>query len=176
MKAEKWSSFDVNLTNITAIINDEVVKFCLKPLYHIHRVYEIKRRKIQKLFKSKPKTARRLMEKYKMRERNRARDFMHKLTTKIARMLVEIKSGAILEDLKGIKGRTLSKSKKLNRELSKWNARTFQFMLKYKLKWLGFPVKYVNPANSSKTCLVCSGRLMRCKNVSLLWIEMLWLF
>jgi len=92
LKAEKWSSFDVNLTNITALINDEVDKFCLKPLYHIHRVYEIKRRKIQKLFKSKPKTARRLMEKYKMRERNRARDFMHKLTTKIARMLVEIKS------------------------------------------------------------------------------------
>ncbi|MCD6154995.1 MAG: IS200/IS605 family accessory protein TnpB-related protein [Candidatus Verstraetearchaeota archaeon] len=54
-----------------------------------------------------------------MRERNRARDFMHKLTTKIARMLVEIKNGAILEDLKGIKGRTLSKSKKLNRKLSK---------------------------------------------------------
>ncbi|MCS7373391.1 MAG: transposase [archaeon GB-1867-097] len=43
-------------------------------------------------------------------------------------------------------------------------------MLKYKLKWLGLPVKYVNPANSSKTCPFCQatmvayrGRLMKCK-------------
>ena len=32
-------------------------------------------------------------------------------------------------------------------------------MLEYKLKWFGLPVKYVNPANSSKTCPFCSGRL-----------------
>ena len=36
--------------------------------------------------------------------------------------------------LKSIKGRVLRKSKDLNRRLSRWNARTFQFMLEYKLK------------------------------------------
>jgi len=40
----------------------------------------------------------------------------------------------------------------MNRKLSKWNIRTFQFMLEYTLKWLNLPVKYVNSAKSSKTC------------------------
>ena len=99
------------------------------------------------------------MQKYSKREKNRAKDLMHKITTTIARELKSTKSGVILEDLRNIKDRILNGSKNLNRKLSKWNCRTFQFTLEYKLKWFGLPVKYVNPANSSKTCSVCSGRL-----------------
>ncbi len=172
---KKWASFDINLTNITALIDGKIVKYDLKKLYHIHRVYELKRRKIQKLFKHKPKTAKRLMEKYSRRERNRAKNFMHKLSTGIAKELSELKSGAILEYLRNIKSRVLNKPRNLNRKLSKWNARQFQFMLEYKLKWLGLPVKYVNPANSSKTCPVCQaemsayrGRLMMCRKCRLI--------
>ena len=171
----QWASFEINLTNTTALINGRVVRYDLKQLYHIHRVYEIKRKRVQKLAKHKPRTSERLMGKYSRRERNRAKDFMHKLTTKIARELSEIKSGAILENLKSIKGGVLRKSKDLNRRLSKWNARTFQYMLEYKLKWLGLPVKYVNPKNSSKTCPLCraemsayGGMLMKCKKCSLI--------
>ncbi len=159
MKPKDYASFDVNLTNITGLINERIAKFDLKELYHIHRVYEEKRRKIQKLSKTKPKTAKKLMQKYSKRERNRARDLMHKITTTIARELISVKHGAILEDLRNIKDRILNGSKNLNRKLSKWNCRLFQSMLEYKLKWFGLPVKYVNPANSSKTCPVCSGRL-----------------
>jgi len=169
-KPKCWASFDVNLTNITALINGKIVRYDLKRLYHIHRVYEKKRRIIQKFSKHKPKTAKKLMQKYSKRERNRAKDFVHKLTTKIARELNELESGAILENLKNIKSRILNRSRDLNRKLSKWNARIFQFMLEYKLKWLGLPVKYINPKNSSKTCPLCSGRmatyegrLMKCK-------------
>ncbi|MEM0010754.1 MAG: zinc ribbon domain-containing protein, partial [Candidatus Bathyarchaeia archaeon] len=56
----------------------------------------------------------------------------------------------------------------------KWNARIFQFMLEYKLKWLNLPVKSVNPKNSSKTCPLCSGsmasyegRLIKCEKCGL---------
>jgi len=174
-KPRNWASFDINLTNITALISGELVRYNLKQLYHIHRVYEKKRRKIQKLSKHKPKTAKKLMQKYSKREKNRAKDFMHKLTTEIARKLAELGSGAILEDLKNIKSRILCRSRDLNRKLSKWNAKQFQFMLEYKLKWLGLPVKYINPKNSSKTCPLCSGslapyedRLMRCKKCGLI--------
>jgi len=159
IEPKDYSSFDVNLTNVTGLMNNRIARFDLRELYHIHRVYEEKRRKIQKLSKTKPKTAKKLMQKYSKREKNRAKDFMHKLTTTIARELASTKSGAILEDLKNIKDRILNGGKNLNRKLSKWNCRTFQFMLEYKLKWFGLPVKYVNPANSSKTCPVCSGRL-----------------
>ena len=100
---------------------------------------------------------------------------MHKLTTRIAKELDDLESGAILENLKGIKSRVLNKSRNLNRKLTKWNARTFQSMLEYKLKWLGLPVKYVNPTNSSKTCPLCQaemsasiGRLMKCGKCGLI--------
>jgi putative transposase len=75
-----------------------------------------------------------------------------------------------LERLKGIKHRVLNGSKKQNRKLSKWNARMFQFMLEYKLKWIGLPVKFVDARNTSKNCPLCSGylvayegRLMKCR-------------
>jgi putative transposase len=160
LKADKWASFDVNLTNVTALIDGRVERYDLKKLYHIHRVYEIKRQKAQSLSRFKPKTSERLLQKYSRREKNRARDFVHKLTTTIARELERAGSGAILERLKGIKYRVLSGSRKQNRKLSKWNARTFQFMLEYKLKWLGLPVKYVDAKNSSRTCPLCSGHLV----------------
>ena len=170
VKPKRWASFDVNLTNITALINGNIIRYDLKKLYHFHRVYEGKRKKIQKFSKHKPKTANRLMKKYSKREKNRAKDLMHKLTTKITRELADLKSGALLENLKNIKSRILNKSRDLNRKLSKWNARQFQFMLEYKLKWLDLPVKYINPKNSSKACPLCSGRmatyegrLMKCK-------------
>jgi putative transposase len=168
-RANKWASFDVNLTNITAFIDGGVERYDLRKLYHIHRVYETKRRRIQRLSKFKPKTSKRLMRKYSRRERNRAKDFMHKLTTEVAGRLKESSSGAVMERLKGIKNNVLNSSRKQNRKLSKWNARIFQFMLEYKLKWLELPVKYVNAKNTSKTCPLCSGylvayegRLMRC--------------
>ncbi|MCS7121598.1 MAG: transposase [Archaeoglobaceae archaeon] len=111
-KAEKWASFDVNLTNITALVNGEVKRYDLREPYHIHKVYEVKRQRIQKLSKNKPKTSKRLLRKYSNRERNRARDFMHKLTTDIVRELKENGCGAILEDLKNIKKRILKRLKK----------------------------------------------------------------
>jgi len=173
-RADKWASFDVNLMNVTALINGGVKRYDLKELYHIHRVYEAKRQRIQRLSELKPKASEKLMQKYSRRERNRAKDFMHKLTTEIAGELKESNSGAIMEKLKGIKQRVLSNSKEQNRKLSKWNARTFQFMLEYKLKWLGLPVKYVDAKNTSKTCPLCSGylvayggRLMKCEKCSL---------
>ncbi|MEM3833049.1 MAG: transposase [Thermoprotei archaeon] len=173
-KAEKWVSFDVNLTNVTAFIGGEIKRYDLRELYHIHRTYETKLQRIQKLSKIKPLTSKMLLKKYSKREKNRAKDFMHKLTTQVAGELKERNCGAILENLKGIKGRILNGSRKNNRKLSKWNARTFQFMLEYKLKWLNLPVKYVSPVNSSKTCPVCSGsmasylgRIMRCEECGL---------
>ncbi|MEM2320609.1 MAG: hypothetical protein QXS79_01810 [Candidatus Bathyarchaeia archaeon] len=56
-KAEKWASFDVNLTNVTAFIDGEIKRYDLRELYHIHRTYESKRQ-------SKPNTSKMLLKKY----------------------------------------------------------------------------------------------------------------
>ncbi len=71
--------------------------------------------------------------------------------------------------MKNVKGRVLNRSKNPNRRLSKWNARTFHFMLEYRLRWAGLPAGHVNPSYSSRACPVCQatmaayrGILMRC--------------
>ncbi len=175
-----WSAFDVNEANVTeARDRSGVIRYDLRELYHIHRVYEEKRRRIQALRRTHPRRSRRLMEKYSKRERNRVRDFLHKLTTRIVRELASLNYGIVLEDLSGIKERTARRGRasrrEIRRRLSKWDARTLQFMLAYKARWLGLPVQFVNPAYSSRTCPVCSGRLlayrgrlMRCEGCGLI--------
>ncbi|MEM4312223.1 MAG: hypothetical protein QXX95_07530 [Nitrososphaerales archaeon] len=102
-KADRWASFDVNLMNVTSSINGEIKRYDLKELYPIHRGYEVKRQRVQKLSKFKSKTSRRLLAKYSGREKNRVKAFMDKLTIGIVRELEEVRSEAILEDLKNIK-------------------------------------------------------------------------
>ncbi|NJE06982.1 transposase [Thermococcus sp. M39] len=169
LEPRDWMSVDINLTNVTVLAGLTVYRFDTRELYHIHRVYEEKRQKIQKISAWNKRLSEELLKKYSSRERNRAKDFLHKLANKIVEIAREKQVGIILEDLNGIKERVLKGSKSSNRKLSKWNARELQRLIEYKAKWLGVPVVYVNPKNSSKTCPVCGGwlipqegRLMKC--------------
>jgi putative transposase len=56
----------------------------LTGLFHIHRIYELKR--LQQKASKKP-SLRKVLAKYSKRERNRAKDYIHKLTTFMARKL-----------------------------------------------------------------------------------------
>ena len=154
-----WMSIDINLTNITALAGLTVYRFDTRELYHIHRLYELKRQKIQRISAWNKKLSGDLLEKYSRRERNRIKDFLHKLANKIVEIARERRMGIILEDLNGIKER-LNGSKGLNRKLSKWNARELQRLIEYKAKWFGVPIVYVNPRNSSRVCPACGGRLI----------------
>ncbi|MFA4645820.1 transposase [Pyrococcus kukulkanii] len=163
-----WMSIDVNLTNVTVLAGLTVYTFDTRELYHIHRAYELKRRRIQRISKWNKKLSEELLKKYSRRERNRVRDFLHKLANKIVWISYRNRMGIILEDLRGIK-EGLKGSKEFNRKISKWNARELQRLIEYKAKWLGVPVVYVNPRNSSRVCPACGGwlipqegRLMKC--------------
>lgn len=155
-----WMSVDINLTNVTVLAGLNVYRFDTRELYHIHRVYEIKRQKIQRISAWNRRLSKKLLKKYSRREKNRVKDFLHKLSNKIVEIAKERQMGIVLEDLNGIKERIINNSKELNRKLSKWNARELQRMIGYKAKWYGIPVIYVNPRNSSRTCPVCGGKLI----------------
>ena len=62
------------------------IRIDLTKLFHIHRVYELKRRRLQQKASKKP-SLRKVLAKYSKREKDRAKDFIHKLTTFIARSL-----------------------------------------------------------------------------------------
>ena len=109
-------------------------------LYNIHKTYELKRSRLQELSKKKPKTIKRVMDKYSHREQRRINDLIHKLTKWLLEYFTENKYGIFLEDLNRIKENTIAngngedKSKDTKRKLGKWNARKFQNTLKYKLQ------------------------------------------
>ncbi|MEM1674823.1 MAG: transposase [Candidatus Bathyarchaeia archaeon] len=121
------------------------VRADLTELFHIHRVYELKRRRLQEKASKKP-SLRRVLAKYSRRERNRARDFIHKLTTFLSREYEGYIHGfEILE-----KKRMFNSSKRHNREVAKSDWKTIQSFMAYKSKTMP-----LNPKNTSKRCSRC---------------------
>jgi len=121
------------------------IRVDLSKLFHIHRVYEIKRRRLQSLA-SKKSSLKKVLEKYSRRERNRAKDFVHKLTTEISRKYGEYVHG--FEDLR--KKNMFNRSKEHNRRTAKTNWKMIVSFMSYKSK-----VKLLNPKNSTRRCSRC---------------------
>ena len=121
------------------------IRIDLTKLFHIHRVYEVKRKRLQRRASKKP-SLRRVLAKYSKREKNRARDFVHKLTTFMSRKFEGYIHG--FEDLR--KERMLNGSKMHNRNISKINWKTIITLMSYKSK-----VMLLNPKNSTRRCSRC---------------------
>jgi len=117
----------------------------LTRLFHIHRVYETKRGRIQRKA-SKKLSLRKVIEKYSKREKDRAKDFIHKLTTSIARKFKGYIHG--FENLR--KNRMLNGLRRHNRNISKSDWKTIITFMSYKAETV-----ILNPKNSTKRCSKC---------------------
>jgi putative transposase len=153
-----WIAIDINESNITAASTNPHILRVDHPLRTIHTTHFNIRRRVQKLAKYKPKTARRLLKKYAGREKLRAKDLCHKISRIIVDFAKQHNFGIIMEDLKGIRGR-INYGRKMNRRLHSWNFRRLQFYIEYKAKLEGLPVVYVNPTGTSSLCPICGGKL-----------------
>jgi len=131
------------------------VRINLTKLFHIHRVYEIKRKRLQSLA-SKKHSIRSILAKYSRRERNRAKDFVHKLTKEISREFKNYVHG--FEDLR--KKNMFNCSKEHNRRIAKMNWKMITSFMSYKSK-----VKLLNPKNSTRRCSRC-GKINAPKGAS----------
>jgi putative transposase len=117
----------------------------LTRLFHIHRVYEIKRRRIQRKA-SKKSSLRRVLAKYSRREKDRTKDFIHKLTTSIAGRFKGYIHG--FEGLR--KNGMLKGSRGHNRNVSKSDWGAIITLMGYKAGTV-----ILNPKNSTKRCSRC---------------------
>lgn len=127
-KPSKKIAWDLNLLSMDGFCDKGWIRVDLKPLYTLHITYENKIRKIQKLSKTKPKTAKKLMEKYSSRYKNRVKDYLHKLTTNLAREFKDYEHG--FEDLE--KQGMFGKRKTHNRVISKQNWKQIIALMSYK--------------------------------------------
>jgi len=77
-----------------------------------------------------------------------------------------------MEDLNGIRNGNESKGKgkRLNKRLHAWPFRKLQQFLRYKLEWIGVPVRFVDPEDTSRRCPLCGvlgvrhKKLFKCPN------------
>ncbi len=153
-----WIAIDVNESNVTAVSSNPHILKIDTNLRTIHTTYFSIRRRLQKLSKYKPITARRLLAKYSKRERHKTMDEIHKITKRIVAFAKQHGFGIIMENLKNIR-RHIRYGRKMNRRLHSWNFRKLQFCIEYKAKLEGLPVVYVDPRGTSSLCPICGGKL-----------------
>jgi putative transposase len=131
----------------------------LNRIVQVQNDFSRRRRRLQLHVKNPEKRARKLSE-TKDRQRNRVKDALHKLSTRIVRENPD--TSFIFEDLQGIRGRGRNREKpgtsnrKLRTYLNRWPYRAFQRMVEYKSHWRTL---YVSPRGTSSQCPVCGGRL-----------------
>lgn len=138
---------DTNLFTLDGYDGEKDYTIDLKSVYTVHRVCELKRRKIQQL---PEKTQKKLLQKYRARESNRVDDLLHKTAKQLANRT------NIFEDLKGFKERIArTKSKSMNRQNAKHDYIKLQKYIEYKSAWNGYFTVYVKPQLTSNTCSKC---------------------
>ncbi|MEM0079353.1 MAG: transposase [Nitrososphaerota archaeon] len=123
------------------------IRVDLTELFHIHRVYELKRQRLQSLASKKP-SIKKILKKYSMRERNRAKDFLHKLTTEISKRYADYIH--VFEDLE--KEAMLNDSREHNRIIKKSNWKTIVKLMSYKSS-----IMLIDPKNTTKQCSRCGA-------------------
>jgi len=125
----------------------------IKKIAQIQNDFSRRRRMLQMRIRNPDKRIKKLR-KTRGRQRNRIRDALHKLST---RMVRENQSASfVFEKLTGIRSDGSSRSKKLRTYLNRWPYRLYQSMVEYKSP---NQTLYVNPGGTSSRCPVCGGRL-----------------
>ncbi|HEV2225840.1 MAG TPA: transposase [Nitrososphaerales archaeon] len=92
------------------------------------------------------------------REKDRVKQFLHRVTKNIVQKSKERKQAIVLERLNGIRiahQKDDGKSKASRRRISQWPFREFQSQIEYKAGWEGVPVEYVSAARTSLECHLC---------------------
>ncbi|HNC59749.1 MAG TPA: transposase [Leptospiraceae bacterium] len=112
-----------------------------------------------------------LIAKQSKKERNKTKDILQKITTKIVKEAVKTNCGLKIENLKGISKHNLKKYKsESNHTLNSWPFYEIRRLLKYKSLLLGVKLEIVDPAFTSQSCFQCKqinkenrkGKIYKC--------------
>jgi len=107
-----------------------------------------------KLQSKQTKSAKRILKKRKRKETRFAKDVNHVISKKIVKKAKDTGRGIALEDLRGIRSRTVAR-KKQRRQHSSWGFDQLKKFIEYKAKIAGVFVSLVDPRNTSRTCPEC---------------------
>ncbi len=105
-----------------------------------------------------------LQVKYGRRERNRAIQRLHAISSRIVAHARRTKFGIVLEDLKGIRKLYRKRSgqgRSFRGRMNSWSFREIQRQIEYKATWSGVPVYDIKANKTSRKCPNCGSSLVR---------------
>lgn len=118
------------------------------------------------------RVTRRLLAKYGRRERDRVLSILHEVSKRIVDHAECNGLGIVMEKLTGIRKlyrKGNGQGSAYRGRMNSWTFAEFQKQVEYKAAWIGVPVTYVSPRNTSRRCPECgsilrrlSGRMLRC--------------
>ena len=125
----------------------------LDEIVQIQNDFSRRRERLQKHIRNPQKRLKKLKE-TRGRQKNRIRDMLHKLSTKMVRENPD--TTFVFEDLASVRKSGKGRGKEFRTYLNKWPYRMYQRFVEYKSTKRTL---YVNPRGTSSECPVCGGKL-----------------
>ncbi len=100
------------------------------------------------------RSAKRRLKQMSGREQRFMRDVNHRIAKALVHKAVVSRKALALEDLTGIRDRTMAR-REHRYERHSWAFYQLRLFLTYKAAWTGVPVRFVDPAYTSQTCSIC---------------------
>jgi len=145
---------DLGVTNIA--VTSEKEFFSNEKVENKRSKYSKLRKHLQK---KQTKSAKRKLKKISGKESRFRKDVDHQISKKIVSKAKSTNSAIALEDLKGIKERTIVKKcrKKQRDKRNAWSFYQLRLFISYKAQLAGVPVVIINPAYTSIMCPKCTA-------------------
>ena len=148
-KPDEFIGVDLGIKNIA--FDSDGIQYSGNKVNALRKRYAKLRTKLQS---KKTRSAKCLLKKRKRKEARFARDVNHVISKKIVEKAKDTGRGIALEDLKGIRSRTVVR-KSQRRQHHSWGFYQLRNFIEYKAQLIGVLVKLVDPRNTSRTCPEC---------------------
>lgn len=156
--------------NEKSIVGSDGIKYDLSEVSRLHTLYGVRR---SRFYKRHP-CDRRLRQKFagSRKERERSKQFLHRISALIVNKALADRKAIILERLKGIRyahKRDNAESLSRRRRIALWPFRQLQSYIDNKARWAGVNVEYVSSSYTSKICSVCGQINRKLKTTERSW-------
>lgn len=121
---------------------------------HVRTVRMRYHKRRQELQRVGTRSAKRRLKKLSARESHFQKDVNHKISRTLVNKAVISRKALALEDLTGIQDRT-TVGREYRYERHSWAFYQLRMYIAYKAAWASVPVRFVDPANTSRTCSQC---------------------
>ena len=140
---------DLGIVNLATDSTGET--FTGAKVHEVRMRYHKRRQILQKVG---TRSAKRRLKKMSGREKRFQKNTNHVISKKLVQKAVQSRKALALEDLTGIRERTTVRRE--NRyERPSWAFYQLRGYITYKAAWVGVPVRFVDPRNTSRTCSQC---------------------